>query len=98
MSRVSSPVPHVYANMAFDISTKSDGGPSWHPFSLFSYACLSAPLAMSAQGNPNWTSLVEAERAFAAASLAKGTRAAFLSSWLRIPFSFGLVLCRQEMD
>lgn len=36
------------------------------------------PLAMSAQGNPNWTSLVEAERAFAATSLAKGTRAAFL--------------------
>lgn len=28
--------------------------------------------------NPDWTSLVEAERAFAATSLAKGTRAAFL--------------------
>ena len=36
------------------------------------------PAAVSGQGNPNWTSLVEAERAFAAASLARGTRAAFL--------------------
>ena len=45
------------------------------PILLCLFAC---PLAVSAQGNPNWTSLVEAERAFAAASLAKGTRAAFL--------------------
>jgi ketosteroid isomerase-like protein len=41
--------------------------------------CLFAsPLATYGQDNPNWTSLVEAERAFAAASLAKGTRSAFL--------------------
>jgi len=40
--------------------------------------CLVCPLATSAQENPDWTSLVEAERAFAATSLAKGTRAAFL--------------------
>jgi ketosteroid isomerase-like protein len=41
--------------------------------------CLFAwPLATCAQDNPDWTSLVEAERGFAAASLAKGTRAAFL--------------------
>jgi ketosteroid isomerase-like protein len=39
------------------------------------FAC---PLATSGQENPDWTSLVEAERAFAATSLAKGTRAAFL--------------------
>ena len=37
-----------------------------------------SPLATLVQDNPNWTSLVAAERAFAAASLAKGTRAAFL--------------------
>jgi ketosteroid isomerase-like protein len=36
------------------------------------------PPAVSGQDNSNWTSLVEAERAFAAASVAKGTRAAFL--------------------
>ena len=39
---------------------------------------LAGPFATFAQENPDWTSLVEAERAFAAASLAKGTRAAFL--------------------
>jgi ketosteroid isomerase-like protein len=39
------------------------------------FAC---PVATHGQENPNWASLVEAERAFAAASLAKGTRAAFL--------------------
>jgi ketosteroid isomerase-like protein len=39
---------------------------------------LAHPFANCAQENPDWTSLVEAERAFAAASLAKGTRAAFL--------------------
>jgi len=39
---------------------------------------IASPLATYSQDNPNWTSLVEAERAFAAASLAKGTRAAFL--------------------
>jgi ketosteroid isomerase-like protein len=37
-----------------------------------------SPLATFGQDNPNWTSLVAAERAFATASLAKGTRAAFL--------------------
>ena len=42
---------------------------------LYLFVC---PLSMRGQVNPNWTSLVEAERAFAAASLAKGTRAAFL--------------------
>ena len=36
------------------------------------------PLTTCGEDNPNWTSLVEAERAFAAASLVKGTRAAFL--------------------
>jgi ketosteroid isomerase-like protein len=39
------------------------------------FAC---PLATCGQENPDWISLVEAERAFAAASLAKGTRVAFL--------------------
>ena len=39
---------------------------------------LARPLATPAQEHSDWTSLVEAERAFAAASLAKGTRAAFL--------------------
>jgi len=48
-------------------------------FILLILVCLFAfPLTASAQGNPDWASLVEAERAFAAASLAKGTRAAFL--------------------
>ena len=37
-----------------------------------------SPLATCGEDNPNWTSLVEAERSFAAASLAKGTQAAFL--------------------
>jgi ketosteroid isomerase-like protein len=37
-----------------------------------------SPLATFGQDNPNWTSLVAVERSFAAASLAKGTRAAFL--------------------
>jgi ketosteroid isomerase-like protein len=37
-----------------------------------------SPLATYGQDNPNWTSLIAAERGFAAASLAKGTRAAFL--------------------
>jgi ketosteroid isomerase-like protein len=37
-----------------------------------------SPLTTCGEDNPNWSSLVEAERAFAAASLAKGTRAAFL--------------------
>ncbi|HEX2521803.1 MAG TPA: nuclear transport factor 2 family protein, partial [Terriglobia bacterium] len=36
------------------------------------------PPAVSGQSNSDWTSLVESERAFAAASVAKGTRAAFL--------------------
>jgi len=36
------------------------------------------PRATCGHENPNWTSLVEAERAFAALSLARGTRAAFL--------------------
>jgi len=36
------------------------------------------PRVTCGQENPAWTSLVEAERAFAAASLARGTRAAFL--------------------
>ncbi|MGH9424802.1 MAG: YybH family protein, partial [Terriglobia bacterium] len=36
------------------------------------------PCATWGQDNPHWTSLIEAERAFAATSLAKGTRAAFL--------------------
>jgi ketosteroid isomerase-like protein len=40
---------------------------------LFAY-----PSAIISQDNPDWTSLVKAERAFAAASLAKGTRTAFL--------------------
>jgi len=38
-----------------------------------------SPLTTRGEDNSNWTSLVEAERAFAAASLAKGTRAAFLA-------------------
>jgi ketosteroid isomerase-like protein len=37
-----------------------------------------SPVTTCGEDNPNWTSLVEAERSFAAASLAKGTRAAFL--------------------
>ena len=39
---------------------------------------LVSPIGAMAQGDPDWTSLVAAERAFAAASLAKGTRVAFL--------------------
>jgi ketosteroid isomerase-like protein len=39
---------------------------------------LACPLATRGQDNPDWTSLVEAERAFAATSLAKGSRTAFL--------------------
>src|SRR2546428_10937122 len=41
--------------------------------------CLcTCPRATGAQENPDWTALVEAERAFAATSVAKGPRAAFL--------------------
>src|SRR5262245_21280582 len=42
------------------------------------FCLLAWPLTTSAQQNSDWTSLVEAERAFAAASLSKGSRAAFL--------------------
>ncbi len=48
------------------------------PILLILLCLFICPLATSGQDNPDWTSLVEAERAFAAASLAKGTRAAFL--------------------
>src|SRR5260221_5795948 len=46
---------------------------------LLMLLCLFArPVSTGAQENPDWASLVEAERAFAEASLSKGTRAAFL--------------------
>jgi ketosteroid isomerase-like protein len=47
-------------------------------FLLILLGLFARPGTTGAQENPNWTSLVEAERAFAATSLAKGTRAAFL--------------------
>lgn len=45
---------------------------------LLFFCLLVSPIYGGAQESPAWTSLVEAERAFAAASLAKGMRAAFL--------------------
>ena len=45
---------------------------------LLAFCLLAWPLTTSAQQNSDWMSLVEAERAFAGASLSKGSRAAFL--------------------
>lgn len=66
-----------YANMAFGVPMNGMEG-SLTLILLIALCFFAGPATTRAQENRDWTSLVEAERAFAAASLTKGTRAAFM--------------------
>src|SRR5262245_51615227 len=67
----------AYANMASIVSINTVEVSLVLTLLIFFCLLLWSPTT-SAQQNSDWTTLVEAERAFAAASLSKGSRAAFL--------------------